>query len=128
MFNPGAAVVDGSLAYLLFRSAHDLVPHHIWLVMSVFVLWLIFTKTVKLLPHFYRYPEDIKYLPMHFLFGYLHGLIKLYALVTLYKVSCVLQYCFGLHSLTFPRLRGKATSVQEMLWKMRDTWLRQTAR
>ncbi|KAI9863715.1 MAG: hypothetical protein M1830_006147 [Pleopsidium flavum] len=46
-------------------------------------LWLVFTKSVKLLPHFYRYPTDVRFIPVAIIFGYLHGFIKIYALFTL---------------------------------------------
>lgn len=45
-----------------------------------------FTKVVKLMGLFMRNPIDIMYLPLSIVFGYFHGLIKLYALVTLNMV------------------------------------------
>lgn len=53
---------------------------------SQFIFMFAFTKVVKLIGLFRRQPSDIKYLPVSILFGYLHGLIKLYALVTLNMV------------------------------------------
>ena len=49
--------------------------------------WLLFTKTVKLFPYFYAYPQDLIYLPIQIGFGYVHGLIKLYSLLTLHRTS-----------------------------------------
>ena len=46
-----------------------------------------FTKVVKLMGLFRRNPGDIVFLPVSVLFGYFHGLIKLYALMTLNMVS-----------------------------------------
>jgi hypothetical protein len=46
-----------------------------------------FTKVVKLIGLFRRNPSDIFYLPISILFGYFHGLIKLYALLTLNMTS-----------------------------------------
>lgn len=46
-----------------------------------------FTKVVKLVGLFKRDPSDIMYLPVSIVFGYFHGLIKLYALATLKMVS-----------------------------------------
>jgi len=46
-----------------------------------------FTKVVKLVGLFVRNPSDIMFLPASILFGYFHGLIKLYALFTLKMVS-----------------------------------------
>ncbi|KAF2862043.1 glycosyltransferase family 2 protein [Piedraia hortae CBS 480.64] len=47
------------------------------------VLWFAFSKTVKLWGHFYRYPSDIIFVPVYILFGYFHGVIKFYGLLTL---------------------------------------------
>ena len=46
-----------------------------------------FTKTVKLWSLFRRNPSDIMFLPASILFGWFHGLIKLYALSTLKMTS-----------------------------------------
>ena len=85
-FNPPAAIMDSLLAYLLYHATQPMLPNCIGSVMTVFAMWLLFTKIVKLLPHFYRYPNDIKFIPIIILFGYFHGLIKIYALLTLHKV------------------------------------------
>lgn len=45
-----------------------------------------FTKVVKLVGLFVRNPSDIMFLPVSIVFGYFHGLIKLYALCTLKMV------------------------------------------
>lgn len=52
-----------------------------------FVFMFAFTKVVKLMGLFLRNPSDIKYLPVSIIFGYFHGLIKLYALFTLRMTS-----------------------------------------
>lgn len=57
-----------------------------------------FTKVVKLVGLFVRNPSDLMLLPVSIAFGYFHGLIKLWALVTL-NVVCI--YC----SLMIPALR-----------------------
>lgn len=50
--------------------------------------WVVFTKCTKLMPHFVRHPEDtVLLLPVVVVFGYVHGLIKLWGLVTLNAVS-----------------------------------------
>ncbi|KAM7208997.1 Hyaluronan synthase [Naviculisporaceae sp. PSN 640] len=46
-----------------------------------------FTKVVKLVGLFRKNPSDIVYLPVSIVFGYFHGLIKLYALFTLKQTS-----------------------------------------
>jgi hypothetical protein len=50
------------------------------------VLWMLLAKITKLLPHYYRYPRDICFFPVTLIFGYLRGIIKYYALVTLTEV------------------------------------------
>ncbi|TQV96236.1 hypothetical protein V2A60_003332 [Cordyceps javanica] len=52
-----------------------------------FIFMFAFTKVVKLMGLFRRNPADVCYLPLSILFGYFHGLIKLYALVTLNMTS-----------------------------------------
>lgn len=90
-FSPPAVVTDGLLGYLLYQSVKS-TPNDALIVdpltaFLLFFMWLLFTKTVKLLPYFWRYPSDIKFLPVSILFGYLHGFLKLYTLVTVHKVS-----------------------------------------
>lgn len=45
------------------------------------------SKFIKLLGHYIRYPIDFLFLPLSILFGYFHGFIKLYAMLTLNVVS-----------------------------------------
>lgn len=45
-----------------------------------------FTKVVKLSALFRKNPNDLVFLPVSIIFGYFHGLIKLYALFTLNMV------------------------------------------
>ncbi|KAL9099845.1 MAG: hypothetical protein Q9163_004708 [Psora crenata] len=93
-FNPPALVMDGTLAYLLYRSletesfGRSFVDTNT--ALTIFLIWLMFTKTVKLGSHFAHYPSDLKFLPVLFGFSYLHGLIKAYSLLTIYKRSVVL--------------------------------------
>lgn len=91
-FNPPALVTDSFLGYLVWRSFVStsseksiIAP---FTALMVFVFWLLFTKVVKLIPHFGRYPQDMRFIPALIIFGYFHGLIKVYALMTLYRVSC----------------------------------------
>lgn len=85
--------MDTILSYLLYRSV-TAIPPELANVTSLnafylFITWLLFTKTVKLWPHFYRHPQDIKFIPAQVLFGYCHGFIKLYTLLTLNKVRSI---------------------------------------
>jgi hypothetical protein len=47
-------------------------------------------KVTKLLPYYYRYLRDVRFLPMTIIFGYLHGIIKYYALLILTEVYVLL--------------------------------------
>lgn len=53
------------------------------------LVWMSITKWVKLVGLFMREPSDMIFLPVSVIFGYLHGIIKLYALFTLRHVSCL---------------------------------------
>ncbi|KAI6083942.1 glycosyltransferase family 2 protein [Hypoxylon rubiginosum] len=52
-----------------------------------FIFMFAFTKVVKLVGLFRRNPTDIIFLPVSIIFGYFHGLIKVYALITLNMTS-----------------------------------------
>ena len=45
------------------------------------------SKLVKTVPHFWRNPKDLWFLPGSILFGYYHSLIKLWALLTFWDIS-----------------------------------------
>ena len=48
--------------------------------------WMIFSKFIKLITHFVRYPGDIFLWPVSILFGWYHGLIKCHAFTSLNEV------------------------------------------
>ena len=83
--------MDGTLAYLLKKTLETTQEHKYkpsnFSAFAIFALWLVMAKTVELWPHFYRYPEDLKFLPAHILFGYYHGLIKMYTLFTIHTTT-----------------------------------------
>ncbi|KAF2859621.1 glycosyltransferase family 2 protein, partial [Piedraia hortae CBS 480.64] len=70
-----AVVYDGVMLALV----RVLWPEMTW----GFVGWVLGTKLVKLVPHFWRYPKDLVLVPVSVAFSYLHGVINLYALLTL---------------------------------------------
>ena len=49
--------------------------------------WILLSKTVKTIPHFRRHPRDLVFLPGCILFGYVHSVMKLWALLTFWDVS-----------------------------------------
>ena len=56
------------------------------LLAAELIFMFCFTKVVKLVGLFRKNPRDIVFLPVSIVFGYFHGLIKLYALFTLKHV------------------------------------------
>jgi hypothetical protein len=64
----------------------DLASRH-YAFWAQFIFMFAFTKVVKLVGLFKRNPSDLLFLPISILFGYFHGLIKVYALVTLNMTS-----------------------------------------
>lgn len=49
--------------------------------------WMLMSKFLKLLGHYIRHPVDFLLLPVSIIFGYLHGLIKAKAMISLNVVS-----------------------------------------
>ena len=56
-------------------------------ILISYTVWLMATRTAKLLPHLWNRPQDIIYVPAFILFGYYFSVMKLYALLTLHEVS-----------------------------------------
>lgn len=80
-FQTVALPVDGTLFFLCAKAFR--VSEYRTAALVIFGLWTLFTKVVKLIPHFCRYPADLKFLPVSILFSYLHGFLSLYAAATL---------------------------------------------
>ncbi|TVY14802.1 hypothetical protein LARI1_G008624 [Lachnellula arida] len=80
-------ITDPLLSFLLHCSTITWDPSHRLLSFCIFALWLLFTKVVKLVPHFVLYPANICFIPVTILFGYFHGPIKFYALLTLHLTT-----------------------------------------
>ena len=54
---------------------------------AVLASWILFSKLLKLLPHFIRDPRDLKFVPLSIFFSYAHGFLNLYALATLHSTA-----------------------------------------
>ncbi|OJD26698.1 hypothetical protein ACJ73_01906 [Blastomyces percursus] len=80
--SPPALVGDAALIWLCNKATEDLMLHH-WLL-GLLVVWMFISKFIKFLGYFQRHPSDIILLPISILFGYVHGVIKLYAACTLH--------------------------------------------
>ena len=77
---------DPLIVWLAYKAAEDvagLQPHWAVVAQLVFMFW---TKVIKLIALFIRNPADLQNLPVSILFGWFHGGIKLWALFTLKMV------------------------------------------
>jgi hypothetical protein len=81
------------IIFLTFKASKDLPGN--WQLYAVYaqLVFMGWTKVIKLVGLFMREPWDIVFLPVSVLFGYFHGGIKLWALATLRMVGHVLDPC-----------------------------------
>lgn len=56
------------------------------LLWAFFIGHMVFSKTIKLVPHLLRNPGDVRFVPVSIFFGYFHNLIKLYGAITVTEV------------------------------------------
>lgn len=78
-----ALFYDGALGYMVWASGRcNGASVGVSTRVGILMLWILCSKLVKPFPHFRRYPRDLLLLPGYILFGYVHSLVKLYALVT----------------------------------------------
>lgn len=82
-FQTPALVWDGLLIWTLKKSTSSWAPNHKLWSLTIYLIFLLFTKVVKIIPHLRRHPLDIRFIPLAILFSYSHGLINLLALCTL---------------------------------------------
>ncbi|KAK9766308.1 hypothetical protein K7432_004701 [Basidiobolus ranarum] len=59
----------------------------IWNVIVSYIVWLLCTRIIKLMPHFWRRPQDIIYVPAWLVFGYYFSIMKIYSLFTLHVTA-----------------------------------------
>ena len=86
--SPPAFLGDGFLWLFLWWGTQDWPADQAHAAFWIFGAWMTFSKFIKLITHFGRYPVDIFLWPVSILFGWLHGLIKVYAMLTL-SVVCL---------------------------------------
>ncbi|KIK69474.1 glycosyltransferase family 2 protein [Collybiopsis luxurians FD-317 M1] len=92
LFNPFTLLAGPCLvAYLVYKST---IPtesggYHLpwWNILSSYLVWLLATRTAKLLPHLWYRPQDVIYVPAFIVFGYYFAIMKLYALCTLHETG-----------------------------------------
>jgi len=56
-------------------------------ILLSYAVWLTITRTLKLLPHLWKRPRDVIYVPAFIAFGYYFAVMKMYALFTLHEVG-----------------------------------------
>jgi hypothetical protein len=84
--------------------------------MTSLYLWMFTSKWIKLLGHYIRYPVDVFLLPVSVLFGYFHGAIKMYAVMTLNVVSVFILDFFYAFAFFLHAWRGRAYHGRRGLW------------
>ncbi|ORX94150.1 polysaccharide synthase [Basidiobolus meristosporus CBS 931.73] len=87
-FNPFTLLAGPLLVLSLCVKAYKGQYHlPLWVVILSYIFWLLITRCIKLLPHFWRRPQDIVYVPAFLLFNYYFAIMKLYALCTLHVTA-----------------------------------------
>jgi hypothetical protein len=92
LFNPFTLLVGPCLvSYLIYKSTIPVKDggYHLpwWNIVISYFVWLMATRTAKLLPHLWNRPQDIIYVPAFIAFGYYFAIMKLYALCTLHETG-----------------------------------------
>ncbi|WWC91747.1 uncharacterized protein L201_006694 [Kwoniella dendrophila CBS 6074] len=90
--NPLTLLVGPVLViYLIVKSTKNVEDggYHLpaWKIIISYLVWLMVTRTAKLLPHLWFRPSHIIYVPAWILFGYYFAIMKLYALFTLHETG-----------------------------------------
>jgi len=79
------------VSYLMYKSTIPVAQggYHLpwWNILLSYFVWLLSTRTAKLLPHLWNRPQDIIYVPAFIVFGYYFALMKIYALCTLHETG-----------------------------------------
>ena len=78
--------MDPLIVFVTYKFAEASMPGCGWIATMAQLAFLLVTKIVKLIGLFVREPSDLMFLPVSIMFGYFHGLIKLWALCTLRMV------------------------------------------
>lgn len=85
---------DCLMIYVYHRSTETWSTETRTTGLCMLLSWMLMSKFLKLLGHYIRYPIDFLLLPVSIIFGYLHGIIKARAMMTLNVVS----HAFSTHS------------------------------
>ena len=77
-----ALFYDAALLYTFTKSLFSSRTRLLYLAS-----WVLSSKLFKLIPHFWRHPADLIYLPGYYIFAYAHSFIKLYAFLTFWNTT-----------------------------------------
>ncbi|ORY01102.1 hypothetical protein K493DRAFT_298565 [Basidiobolus meristosporus CBS 931.73] len=87
-FNPISLLAGPVLVTMLcVKAAKGQYHLPLWVVLVSYFTWLLLTRMIKLLPHFWRRPQDVIFVPAFLLFNYYFAIMKLYALFTLHVTA-----------------------------------------
>jgi hypothetical protein len=92
MFNP-ITLLSGPILVCIFaieqqsRAGPTNPPLPGWNIAISYILWLLLTRAMKLLPHLVKRPQDIIHIPAWLIFNYYFAVMKIYALFTLHEVG-----------------------------------------
>ncbi|KAK3685730.1 polysaccharide synthase [Podospora appendiculata] len=110
-FTSLAFVVDALLLFSCWWGTGNWEPRNRRSLLGAEIAFMFgFSKVVKLVGLFRRNPSDIMFLPVSILFGYFHGLIKIYALCTLNKTSWGSREDGNNHN-AFPKIHARKAKV-----------------
>ncbi|KAF9145356.1 hypothetical protein BGX30_009366 [Mortierella sp. GBA39] len=85
IFNP-ITLLSGPLSVIAMAAKGEFhLP--LWDIIISYIVWLMLTRIVKLLPHLFKRPQDIIWVPAFLIFGYYFAIMKIYALFTLHEVG-----------------------------------------
>lgn len=63
-----------------------------WLVAAILVLWWMISRTLKVLPHFRKYPSDIGIIPLHVAYTFFLAVVKIYTLLTVDEQTWITRW------------------------------------
>ncbi|KAF9285047.1 hypothetical protein BGZ68_004183 [Mortierella alpina] len=85
IFNP-ITLLSGPISVLVM-AVEGKFHLPIWDIIISYIVWLMLTRIVKLLPHLFKRPQDLIWVPAFLIFGYYFAIMKIYALFTLHEVG-----------------------------------------
>lgn len=112
-FQTPALLIDGLLYFYLSMAVSAWSMKTALASYLGLAAWIFFTKILKMIPHFRRYPQDMKFIPLLIAFSYFHGVLNLYALCTMHATHWGSQNLSNLQ-----QARTQTTGVVPLLHTM----------